>query len=182
MNVTGRDKETMAKVGRKPRWTKDSIPKAIDDYLLQNGRLPSTNELAHNNNLPHYFLIKKVYGLTTKQFYNTYYTEYVNMCQSSKYHYHDTKYWLNDFIKRFKELNYPSQSFYDQHRDSSPSSQHLIKLAKVHTWGELLIKCGCDKKNQYKLETKIVNADNIDYEKMYKSLEAAIKSINLTIS
>ena len=130
-------------------WSRDAIFDAIDQYILEHNCLPNNRTLNDNSNLPTHSTIKNRFGLTTEEFYNMYYSDYIRKCKSRTYHYQTVEFWINDFKIQYVKLNYPSMREYDKQREpNTPCSRHLVKMLGLDTWNELLDFCRFEIKGQ----------------------------------
>jgi hypothetical protein len=124
-------------------WSDKAIFDAFDQYILDNCRLPSRNEIINNPKLPTHSTVKNRFGITLQEFYKKYYSQYIKKCPSRVYHYQSTEYWIENFKEQYIKNDYPTQKNYDLLREKdTPSSRHIIKLSSSKNWNELLYNCG----------------------------------------
>lgn len=124
-------------------WSDKAIFDAFDQYILDNNRLPSRNEIINNPKLPTHPTVKNRFGITLQEFYKKYYNQYIQKCPSRVYHYQSVEYWIENFKEQYAKLDYPTQNQYDLLREqNTPSSRHLVKLSETKNWNELLAMCG----------------------------------------
>lgn len=154
---------------RNSKWTRKNIFNAIDTFLAEHHQLPSPRTLDRTPNLPTHTSIKNRFGINVMEFYETYYTENIYLCQSRIYHYQSVEYWVNNFKEQYVKLNYPTMEEYDHNRDKgTPCSRHLIKLTKTKSWNEFIYSQGFDVKlrsasdaRQNKFQNDKLNTDDL---------------------
>ena len=171
-------------IPRKTKWNNEKIFVAFDNFIEQNGRLPKPEEIKMDKSLPSAQTVRKFFGLTIAEFYKKYYADHVHLCDSRKYHYNSTDYWIENFKEQYIRNNYPPQYKYDMLRDSkTPSSHNLIKISGQKTWINFLHFCGFDiEKIRYEASRPKMTIEDIDlppekYQKFYEALNKALKDI-----
>ena len=152
-------------------WSDKTIFDVFDQYILEHNCLPTKSEIARNPNIPKHPTIKNRFGLTLQDFYQKYYSKYVNKNPSRVYHYHNVDYWIDNFKKQYTKNNYPTQKQYDILREkNTPCSRHIIKISGYKNWNELLYHCGFKIHGQNCKSTIKPNGDKQSYS-IYSSCQ-----------
>lgn len=129
-------------------WTRKSLSDAFQQYINDNGSFPGVRDLG--NELPVASVIQRLYGLSFKDFRDTYFPgEYKIKYRYDRYSDEDIK---KCFIKNYNQINhggYVKYAQYDLYREKdTPSVSYIIKRCKCNTYSELLHKLGIKKRTK----------------------------------
>ena len=125
-------------------WTEASIFDAIDQHLLEHGKLPNLSDFTYENNLPTKTVIRRVFGLKISDFLSRYYkSERLEKVKEKKKYSEDNKELLEEFELQYRTLQCTSCKDYDRRRkNDTPCSRTLLRRLNMKTWNELLTRCG----------------------------------------
>lgn len=170
-------------------WTEKSLKDSIEQFLLENNRLPNSEDYLTNKNLPSRCTIKSKTGLSMEEYYNKYYSNfYYN--NNSIYNHKEIEHWVELFKEQYIKHDKPGLNTFDKLRDEgTPCVQTYCKIIGISTWNELLEYCGFEVigQNRYskarpKHKTNFCvecefNIDNLDLVKI-QELQNTINKIN----
>lgn len=163
------------------RWTKDTINKVFDDFILENDRLPTRQEMygkysKYRGYFPRSATIKMVFGLNIGEYFKKQYADYCERRKARVYGVKTNEYWLNNFVEQYIQLGHPTEAEYNRLKDvNTPNSQTLMKMIDTDKWTELLDFC---KLTGVKAELKgnLIFSENIEtYTALYEKI---VKIIN----
>ena len=124
-------------------WDNENIRKAIERFIKENGRTPTTKELDTIEYLPTHMSIYQQYKKTAGEWLKENYPE------SSDYSRYYKRFSLSEeqaielFKENFEKVNPNSAVLFNKLRDKkTPTWQFYAKILKVNTWSELKRKCG----------------------------------------
>ncbi len=159
------------------QWNQKNILDSIDQFILDNGRMPVTKDF-NSEKLPAFCTVKNKFKLNYNEFKNKYYKEYITPYSDK------TKEEIIDIFKNeYIRLNYPTMNEYDKKRNKEiPSHKIIVKLCGFLTWNELLYNCGFEilgennnsqykttvKRNSFKI--KVVSKQTDEVERINKLL------------
>lgn len=128
------------------QWDFKTITDAVEDFYMQNGRLPFSSEFKGGELPSHGSLLNRL-QLYPNEFLEMYFLETYEMQHSqnfvNKYRYKPVEYWLEQFTAFMKDNPTMTLRSYDRYRKSGmPHSKTLLTLAEVKTWNQLLLKVG----------------------------------------
>lgn len=66
------------------QWTKEVAADCIDNFLLENGRLPTVTELAQNKELPFHTSLKYLFGVPAREWLKTRYSSWRDLPATSR--------------------------------------------------------------------------------------------------
>ena len=162
------------------RWTKDTINKVFDDFILENDRLPTRQEMygkysKYRGCFPRSATIKLVFGLNTGEYFKKQYADYCERRKARVYGVKTNEYWLNNFVEQYIQLGRPTEAEYNRLKDvNTPNSQTLMKMIDTDKWTELLDFC---KLTGVKVELKgnLGFSENIEtYTVLYEKIKKII--------
>ena len=129
---------------RPRKWTDITIKQAFDEFIKENGRLPTKREMydKHKGKFPRPLSAKLTLGVTLAQYIKENYSFYQKTNSTKMYGNKPDEYWIQDFKKQYIENGCPTEKMYNKLRKpQTPNSQTLAKIIGVETWGEVLDYC-----------------------------------------
>ncbi len=138
------------------KWTEERINKAIDEFLVKNGRLPSSKEFGKNG-LPYIeifdYRFQTTYTAWMKQFYPTEYAQGTSIHKCAK------GASLEEFIAEYNRLKPFSKTDFNARRNRKLICciQTIMRRNGISRWEKLLSVCGLTpyKKSKQKIITEI---------------------------
>ena len=123
-------------------WTEKSIHDSVQQFVIENNRLPTTKDFLKVNYLPSRCTIKNKLGIASEDFFKKYYSEYY--CNNrSLYTYKKVQYWIDVFKEQYIKHGKPTINNFDLVRDKgTPCVQTYLKITNINSWNELLNYCG----------------------------------------
>jgi len=122
-------------------WSERTIFDTIDQFIIDNGRAPTTTDFKKKC-LPPHPVIKLRFGITLKDFLNKYYPPDI-LCNSRIYYNKTRDAWKQLFISEYITNNPASAEDYNKKRPSNtPSWATVAKMFDVKKWLDWLEFCG----------------------------------------
>ncbi len=133
------------------RWSKKKILDAVEQFILDNNRLPYTKEMNSIAVLPPHSNIRYYFNMSCIEFFNAYFPDYM----IGRY-FTNTELLLKTFKKEYARLNYPTYDKYNSLRSKNlPCAPTIIKRCNMRNWKDLITQCGfIDKYNQQREKEK----------------------------
>ena len=123
-------------------WNKDIILDAFNQFISENNRFPSKDDIEGKNILPMRSTVERIFNMKFSEFHILYFSECPYTGGSRKY-IKSEKYWLGIFKNEYIKMNYPTREEYKISRASGmPCAEQLVKLCGCRSWSELLNLCG----------------------------------------
>lgn len=146
-------------------WDEKTIFDTIDNWIIENHRVPNTKDLAQKG-LPPPPVIKNRFGVRAMDFLNEKYPERLPKCKSQKYQYKTKEEWLQIFITEYKQIvPHSAQDFNLRRCKNNPTWSTYAQILEVSTWNELLTLANLPiytpKKIRGRLENKQINITSI---------------------
>lgn len=143
-------------------WSKRTIFDTIDQFIIDNGRSPTTTDFKKKG-LPPHPVIKLRFGISLKEFLEKYYSNN-KKCNSKVYFSKTKEYWKENFIIQYHRVKPTSAEGYNRKRsESTPSWGTVAKLYNIDKWLDWLRFCNIipyiNKKEpeRYKAKTASLN-------------------------
>lgn len=122
-------------------WSESTIFDTIDQWIIENDKIPSTRDLTKKG-LPPVPVIKNRFKMLAREFLDTYYPKVEPLCKSERYGYRTKEDWLIDFKKQFESIKPQSASEYNKHRSQgSPTWFTIASICGLSKWNDLLRYC-----------------------------------------
>lgn len=126
-------------------WSEATIFDTIDQWVLENGRAPSTRDLARKG-LPPVPVIKNRFQMNARAFLDRYYPKPKPLCSSAHYSGKTKEEWVAGFVEQYKSIRPRSAVEYNQRRAAdSPTWATVASICGLQKWNELLTYCQLDK-------------------------------------
>lgn len=120
-------------------WSENAIFDACKQHVTEHGRIRLRD--FDCSGLPSHPTIKNRFGMTAKEFRDTYFPLPDTPKFQSKYRFEDKDKWNNQFISEFHRIRCTSEQHYNDNRiKETPVWQTVARLNSVKTWYELLHK------------------------------------------
>lgn len=127
------------------RWSKEAIMDAVDQFILDAGRVPTMRDFSHNRNLPPHKSVKACFGIEVREFLDKYYPV-KRLCDTKKYYNKSKEAWLLIFKENYIAVKPRSGDMYNDKRDkATPSWRTVAKMFGIKNWTELLSLAGLDR-------------------------------------
>lgn len=124
------------------KWNKEKITETILNYIKENNKIPSLNELNTIKELPSESTVRR-YIKDYHKLIHTFYPDAELNNVNLKYSLCSTEQMVNDFKKEFVRLGCPSEREYNLNRQSIyPSTKTVLRRLQFKKYGELLLLCG----------------------------------------
>ena len=121
-------------------WSEKTIFDTINQFIVENGRAPSLTDFK-SKGLPPHPVIKLRFGMTLREFMNTYYPK-SNLCSSKIYRYKTKEEWKQIFLNEYFEKKPLSANEYNRIREvGTPSWATVAKMFGVTGWLKWLEFC-----------------------------------------
>lgn len=116
------------------RWEDKTIHDSISNFMIEHGRMPTTEDFKHDRSLPPHPVIKNIYGVCL--------TDWLAVTYGiEKYSYEELKERHSKaFIEEYHRIKACSAKDYESRKTpwTTPAWQNLRKYYNVDTWNELL--------------------------------------------
>ena len=123
-------------------WSERTIFDTIDQWVLENGKVPNTRDLSRKG-LPPVPVIRNRFKMQAREFLDKYYPAPERLCNSNPYGYKTAEAWLDSFKQNYNKINPRSAEEYNKRRgEDEPSWYTVARLCGVNKWSELLELCG----------------------------------------
>lgn len=121
-------------------WSERTIFDTIDQFILDNKRIPTTTDFKFRR-LPPHTVIKLRFGVTLKEFLLKYYPiEKLN--KSAIYYDRPREHWQIDFIKQYHNIKpYGAEQYNDARNINTPSWATVAKMFDITKWLNWLAYC-----------------------------------------
>lgn len=121
-------------------WSEAAIFDACDQWVQEHGELLLSAFVCAE--MPSHPTIKNRFGMTAKEFRDTYYP-ISDVTTRSRYYKHNRAEWDKMFIEEFHKLRVRSQEDYDRRRNTSlPTWLTMANMHGVARWSDLLEELG----------------------------------------
>lgn len=158
-------------------WTKDTIFDTLNQWVIDNGRNPTTTNLKKKG-LPPHPVIKFRFNMTAMEFLNMYYPQPIKLCNSKVYYMKTKEYWCNDFIKQYQIIKPTSAEEYNCKRNkNTPSWQCVANICEVKKWYDFLRLNTLEINYGERISLKIENIRIISYNNLLDELELVNQNI-----
>lgn len=122
-------------------WTEATIFDAIEQWVAEHGKVPSTRDLARKG-LPPAPVIKNRFKMNAKAFLDRYYPKPALLCPSTRYGGKTQEEWVLDFVAQYKSICPRSAAEYNQKRTAnSPGWATVAAICGLQKWNALLAYC-----------------------------------------
>ena len=166
---------------RPRKWTESAIKQAFDNFIKQQGRLPTLQEMytKYKGSFPRPLSLKLTTGLTLKEYLKTNYPTYIDCCPHTRYNRRTKEEWVKYFIEQYILLNMPTELEYNKLREEgTPNTQTLAKIFGVTTWQEVLEHCDLLKSDRPVLSGKIQFEETLEnYQKLNDKIQSILKIV-----
>lgn len=117
-----------------PRWTEDAIIDAMETFIQQYGRVPTTDDLKHNRNLPTHASIKLRFDMTAAEWLNMQYPNRKSTYSERKQLY------TEQFIQEYQSINPSGPKDFENRRNKQQCRgwQQVAKYNGCTSWRQLL--------------------------------------------
>ena len=120
-------------------WTDKSIRDTVEQFIVDNGRNPSTTDFRKKSMPPHP-VIKQKYNVTLSEWLEKNYPNYIPTFEELKRNY------TSDFIKEYMQIKPTSGDDFNKRRSKHTKSwQTVAKYHNTSSWIELLDKLSLEK-------------------------------------
>ena len=133
-------------------WSEKSILDAFAEFILENNRLPTKNDLCVD--LPSMTAIKRIFGISSLiEFEKKYFPEKFNdESRTSSYWWYSLNDYKDCFIRNYTTINgglYVKYDDYDLYREpGTPTVRAIIKKLECNSYNDLLTKVGLKKRRE----------------------------------
>lgn len=151
-------------------WSQSAIFDSIDQWIQENKKIPTARDMAYKG-LPSVSVIKRRFGLTSKEFLDNYYPIRKPKCQSIKYGYKTKEEWQSIFKREYEKIMPHTAKEFDRKRKKDiPAWGTIARILGVTKWRDLLKYCNLEvikkEKNYIRKPTKTIIVNRvIDAEK-----------------
>ena len=160
------------------KWTVERMIDAYNDFIKKYNRLPTNEEELILSNFPSKGTIKRNSGKTKQQFIETYFPNYVKLCNVKMFSKKTPEQWLEDFKEQCSKLDHLTREQYNKNRKKhTPNVTTLCKITGVKNWNILLDKCNINKKKPVSLKVNII-VDFSNTEKIKKVCDEIYKVLD----
>lgn len=129
-------------------WSEATIFDAIDSWVEEHGRAPTTRELA-GKGLPPVPVLKHRFGMTGKEFLDHYYPRRKSRCNSQRYGGKTAGEWKRAFQAEYLRVGPCTASGYNRLRGPGlPTWGTTARILGLRRWSELLQACGAAPKGE----------------------------------
>ena len=141
------DKETINKINEIlnempfTHWSEKTIFDAIEQFILDNGRIPISKDFKKRNNMPPHPVIKLRFKMKVSEFLNKYYP--CDKIYHSPYSYKTKEEWKDFFISEYMKNKPNSEDTYNKTRkEKTPTWDTIAKMFGKNTWLTWIEFCG----------------------------------------
>ena len=117
-----------------PKWTKETIEKAFDDYVAKTGKYPTTEDLKHSPDLPTHPSIELCYNMTAAEWLNQRYPNRLPTAEEKRNIY------TTIFVSEYNRLKPCGPKDFETRRDKE-NSRSWFQTAKYHglqSWNKFI--------------------------------------------
>ena len=119
-------------------WSERMIFDTIDQFVVDNGRVPTTTDFKAKG-LPPHTVIKLRFGVNLKEFLDRHYPPPRKLCDSSVYYTKTREEWLHNFKEQYERNKPSSAEGYNAARGKgTPSWGVIANMFGVSKWSEFL--------------------------------------------
>ncbi len=158
-------------------WEEKTIFDTLDQFVLDNGRNPTTTDLKAKNMPPHP-VIKHRFDMTAKEFLDKYYPK-EKLCDSKIYYNKTKEEWLEVFKKEYERIKPTSSEEYNEKRKKElPSWGTVARLNGIKKYSELLKYLNLKvyrKSNLKRSSSKLKVNTYSDYDNKIDSINSKLK-------
>lgn len=128
-------------MARPTYWNKERILNKIQEFINDNGRVPTTKEVDTLKGFPKRLSIQKTFNMNYDEIISIYFNTYYHRISGNQYHMYSKEQLLEDFKQQYISMNNPTMDYYNRHRKKgSPQCNYIAKLYNI-TYNELLDMC-----------------------------------------
>lgn len=125
-------------------WSERTIIDTIDQFIIDNGRVPNSTDFKHKG-LPPHPVIKLRFGINVKEFLIQYYP-HGKKCTSKIYYQKTKEEWKTIFIADYMQNKPPSAEIHNMERTTgTPSWQTISIMFGINTWLDWITYCSLER-------------------------------------